>query len=37
VDATGSFASAFYVTAGIYGFGLLAFVLFSSGEQIIDD
>lgn len=37
VDATGSFASAFYVAAGIYVFGMLTFLLFATGRQIIHD
>jgi ACS family sodium-dependent inorganic phosphate cotransporter len=36
VDQTGSFASAFYVTAGVYLVGLLAYLLFGTGRQIID-
>ncbi len=35
VDQTGSYASAFYVTAGIYFFGLAFFLLFGSGKKII--
>jgi len=35
VDATGSYASAFYVTAGVYLVGLLVYLVFGSGRKII--
>ena len=35
VDVTGTFASAFYLTAGMYAFGLIVWQLFSTGERII--
>jgi ACS family sodium-dependent inorganic phosphate cotransporter len=35
VDATGSYASAFYVTAGIYFFGLVVYLVFGTGKKII--
>lgn len=35
VDITGTYASAFYLTAGIYAFGLIVWQLFSTGERII--
>lgn len=35
VDATGSYASAFYVTAGIYLAGLLVYLLFGTGKKIV--
>jgi len=35
VDVTGTFASAFYLTAGMYVFGLIVWQLFSTGEKVI--
>ncbi len=35
VDVTGTFASAFYLTAGMYVVGLIVWQLFSTGERII--
>jgi hypothetical protein len=35
VDATGSYASAFYVTAGVYVAGLLVYLLFGTGYKIV--
>lgn len=35
VDQTGSYASAFYVTAGIYIFGLVFYLAFGTGKRII--
>ena len=35
VDQTGNYASAFYLTAGVYLFGLLAYLLFGSGRRIL--
>jgi ACS family sodium-dependent inorganic phosphate cotransporter len=35
VDQTGSYASAFYVTAGIYFFGLIYYLAFGTGKKII--
>jgi len=35
VDQTGSYASAFYVTAGIYFFGLAFYLVFATGKKII--
>ena len=35
VDVTGTFASAFYLTAGMYILGLIVWQLFSTGEKII--
>lgn len=35
VDHTGSYASAFYVTAGIYFFGLFFYLAFGTGKKII--
>jgi ACS family sodium-dependent inorganic phosphate cotransporter len=35
VDQTGSYASAFYVTAGIYFVGLVFFLAFGTGKKII--
>lgn len=35
VDATGSYASAFYVTAGVYLAGLLVYLMFGTGKKII--
>jgi len=35
VDVTGTFASAFYLTAGMYALGLIVWQLFSTGEKII--
>jgi ACS family sodium-dependent inorganic phosphate cotransporter len=36
VDHTGSFAVPFYVTGGISLFGALVFLVFASGERLID-
>ena len=36
VDRTGSFATPFYVTAGISFFGALIFLVFGSGKQLIE-
>lgn len=36
VDKTGSFASAFYLTAGILVFGWLVFLAFGTGKRILD-
>jgi ACS family sodium-dependent inorganic phosphate cotransporter len=35
VDATGSYASAFYVTAGVYIIGLVFYLAFGKGKKII--
>ncbi len=35
VDLTGSFASAFYVTAGVYLFGLAVYLLYGTGKRLI--
>jgi hypothetical protein len=35
VDHTGSYASAFCITAGIYFFGLLFYLAFGTGKKII--
>ena len=35
VDQTGSYASAFYVTAGIYFFGLAFYLVFGTGKKIV--
>jgi ACS family sodium-dependent inorganic phosphate cotransporter len=35
VDHTGSYASAFYVTAGIYLLGLVFYLIFGTGKKII--
>jgi ACS family sodium-dependent inorganic phosphate cotransporter len=35
VDLSGSFASAFYVTAGVYLFGLLVYLLFGTSKRLI--
>jgi len=35
VDATGSYASAFYVTAGVYLAGLLVYLVFGTGKKIV--
>ncbi len=36
VDSTGSWASAFLLAAGIYLFGIVVWLLFSTGERIVD-
>ena len=36
VDSTGSWASAFLLAAGIYMFGIVVWLLFSTGERIVD-
>lgn len=36
VETTGSFASAFYLTAVVYAAGLVVWLLYSTGEQILD-
>lgn len=36
VDQTGTFASAFYLTAGILVFGWVIYLIFGSGERILD-
>jgi MFS transporter, ACS family, solute carrier family 17 (sodium-dependent inorganic phosphate cotransporter), other len=35
VDLSGSFATAFYVTAGVYLFGLLVYLLFGTSKRLI--
>jgi len=35
VDTTGSYASAFYLTAGMYALGLIVWQLYSTGERIL--
>jgi len=35
VDLTGSYASAFYVTAGVYMFGLVFYLAFGTGKKIV--
>jgi ACS family sodium-dependent inorganic phosphate cotransporter len=35
VDLSGSFASAFYVTAGVYLFGLAVYLLFGTSRRLI--
>jgi ACS family sodium-dependent inorganic phosphate cotransporter len=36
VETTGSYASAFYLTAGVYAAGLVVWQLYSTGEKILD-
>jgi ACS family sodium-dependent inorganic phosphate cotransporter len=36
VDQTGSYASAFYVTAGVYLAGLLVYLILGTGRRVID-
>ena len=36
VDQTGTYSSAFYLTAAILVFGWLTFLLFGTGKQILD-
>jgi ACS family sodium-dependent inorganic phosphate cotransporter len=36
VETTGSYASAFYLTAGMYAVGLVVWQLYSTGEKILD-
>jgi ACS family sodium-dependent inorganic phosphate cotransporter len=36
IETTGSYASAFIVTAGVCLFGLVVWLVFSTGEKIID-
>jgi ACS family sodium-dependent inorganic phosphate cotransporter len=35
VESTGSYASAFYLTAGMYALGLIVWQLFSTGERVL--
>lgn len=35
VETTGSYASAFYLTAGMYALGLIVWQLFSTGERVL--
>ena len=35
VESTGSYASAFYLTAGVYALGLIVWQLFSTGERVL--
>jgi len=35
VETTGSYASAFYLTAGVYALGLVVWQLFSTGERVL--
>jgi len=35
VDQTGTYASAFYLTGGIYLFGLVFYLLFGTGRRIL--
>jgi ACS family sodium-dependent inorganic phosphate cotransporter len=35
VEQTGSFASAFYVTAGVYAFGLASWLIFATGRRVL--
>jgi ACS family sodium-dependent inorganic phosphate cotransporter len=35
VDQTGSYASAFYVTAGVYAIGLVTWLMFATGRKVL--
>jgi ACS family sodium-dependent inorganic phosphate cotransporter len=35
VDQTGSYASAFYVTSGVYTVGLVTWLMFSTGKRVL--